>query len=49
MTVTYGEGEGATRLQRIIDANIIDGKIKTVYGYERSVSDEEADQQTVEG
>ena len=49
VTVTYGEGEGATRLQRIIDANIVDGKIKTVYGYERSVSDEEADQQKAEG
>ena len=49
VTVTYGEEEGATRLQRIIDANIVDGKIKTVYGYERSVSDEEADQQKVEG
>ena len=49
VTVTYGEGESATRLQRSIDANIVDGKIKTVYGYERFVSDEEADQQKVEG
>lgn len=44
VTVSYGEGEEATTLQRIIDAQIVEGKIKTVYGYERSVSDEEADQ-----
>lgn len=44
VTVTYGEGEEATTLQRIIDAKIVDGKIKTVFGYERSVSDEEASQ-----
>ena len=49
VTVTFGEGEGATTLQRIIDTNIVDGKIKTAYGYERSVSDEEADQQKVDG
>lgn len=42
VTVTYGEGEEATTLQRIIDAKIVDGKIKTVFGYERSVSDEES-------
>ena len=46
VTVSYGEGEEATTLQRIIDAQIVEGKIKTVYGYERSVSDEEADQNT---
>ena len=45
MTVTYGEGEEATTLQRIIDANIVDGRIKTAIGYERTVSDEEVDQQ----
>ena len=44
VTVTYGEGEEATTLQRIIDAKIVDGKIKTVFGYERSISDEEASQ-----
>ena len=49
VTVTFGEGEGATTLQRIIDANIVDGKIKTAIGYERTVSDEEADQQKVDG
>ena len=42
VTVTYGEGEEASTLQRIIDAHIVDGKIKLVYGYERIVSDEEA-------
>ena len=36
VTVTYGEGDEATTLQRIIDAQIVDGKIKLVYGYERS-------------
>ena len=44
VTITYGEGEEATTLQRIIDAKIVDGKIKTVFGYERSISDEEASQ-----
>ena len=42
VNVTYGEGEDATTLQRIIDAQIVEGKIKLVYGYERTVSDEEA-------
>ena len=42
VTLTYGEGEGAATLQRIIDAHIVDGKIKLVYGYERTVSDEES-------
>jgi len=46
VTVSYGEGEEATTLQRIIDAQIIEGKIKTVYGYERTVSDEETSQNT---
>jgi len=41
VTVTYGEGEEASTLQRIIDAHIVDGKIKLVYGYERTVTDEE--------
>ena len=49
VTVTYVEGEGATTLQRIIDANIVDGKIKTAIGYERTVSDEEADQKKADG
>ena len=40
VTVTYGEGEEASTLQRIIDAHIVDGKIKLVYGYERTVTDE---------
>ena len=31
--VSYGEGEQSTNIQRIIDAQIIDGKIKLVYGY----------------
>ena len=42
VNVAYGEGEGATTLQRIIDAQIVEGKIKLVYGYERTVSDEGA-------
>ena len=41
VTVTYGEGEEASTLQIIIDAHIVDGKIKLVYGYERTVTDEE--------
>jgi len=44
VNVTFGEGDDATTLQRIIDAQIVDGKIKLVFGYERSVSDEEASQ-----
>ena len=31
-----------------IDANIVDGRIKTAIGYERTVSDEEVDQQKVD-
>lgn len=42
VNVTFGEGDKATTLQRIIDAQIVDGKIKLVYGYERTVSSEEA-------
>lgn len=42
VNVTFGEGDKATTLQRIIDAQIVDGKIKLVYGYERNVSNEEA-------
>ena len=42
VTLTYGVGEDAATLQRIIDAHIVDGKIKQVYGYERTVSDEES-------
>ena len=38
VTVSYGEGDEATTLQRIIDAQIVEGKIKLVYGYERTVS-----------
>lgn len=48
VTVTYGEGEEAATLQRIIDANIVDGKIKTAIGYERTVSDEEVDQKKID-
>ncbi len=44
VSVTFGEGERATTLQRIIDAHIVDGKIKLVYGYERTVSTEEANE-----
>ena len=40
VTVIYSEGEEASTLQRIIDAHIVDGKIKLVYGYERTVTDE---------
>mgnify|MGYP001161146457 CR=1 FL=1 len=48
VTVTYGEGDEATTLQRIIDAQIVDGKIKLVYGYERSVSKEETEQNKIQ-
>ena len=48
VTVTYGEGDEATTLQRIIDAQIVEGKIKLVYGYERTVSKEEAEQNKIE-
>ena len=37
VTVTFGEGDEATTLQRIIDAQIVEDKIKLVYGYERTV------------
>ena len=37
VTVTFGEGEEAKTLQRIIDAQIVEDKIKLVYGYERTV------------
>ena len=30
-----------TNLQRVLDAQIVDGKIKKVYGYERVISKEE--------
>lgn len=43
VSVSYGEGEEAVSLQRIIDTHIVDGKIKKAYGYERTVSDEEAE------
>ena len=43
VTVTYGEGEEATTLQRIIDAQIVDDKIKLVYGYERTVLAQEVE------
>ena len=43
VTVTFGEGEEATTLQRIIDAQIVDDKIKLVYGYERTVLAEEVE------
>ena len=42
VTLTYGDGEHAATLQRIIDAHIVEGKIKLVYGYERTVSNEES-------
>ena len=43
VTVTFGEGEEATTLQRIIDAQIIEDKIKLVYGYERTVLAQEVE------
>ena len=48
VTVSYGEGDEATTLQRIIDAQIVEGKIKLVYGYERTVSNEEAEQNKIQ-
>ena len=48
VTVSYGEGDEATTLQRIIDAQIVEGKIKLVYGYERTVSKEEAEQNKIQ-
>ena len=49
VTVTYGEGEEASTLQRIIDAHIVDGKIKLVYGYERTVTDEGSSEKEATG
>ena len=43
VTVTFGEGEEATTLQRIIDAQIVEDKIKLVYGYERTVLAQEVE------
>ena len=41
VNVSFGEGDSETNLQRVIDAQIVDGKIKKVYGYERVISKEE--------
>ena len=41
VNVSFGEGESETNLQRILDAQIVDGKIKKMFGYERIMSKEE--------
>ncbi len=41
VNVSFGEGESETNLQRILDAQIVDGKIKKMFGYERVMSKEE--------
>ena len=41
VNVSYGEGDSETNLQRVLDAQIVEGKIKKVYGYERVISKEE--------
>ena len=41
VNVSFGEGDSETNLQRVLDAQIVDGKIKKVYGYERVISKEE--------
>ncbi|MEL0009849.1 MAG: nuclear transport factor 2 family protein [Flammeovirgaceae bacterium] len=41
VNVSFGEGESETNLQRVLDAQIVDGKIKKMYGYERIISDNE--------
>ena len=44
VNVSFGEGESESHLQRILDAQIVDGKIKKVYGYERVMAKEELNQ-----
>ena len=41
VNVSFGEGDSETNLQRVLDAQIVEGKIKKVYGYERVISKEE--------
>ena len=41
LNTSYGEGDSANNFQRIFDAQIIDGKIKKAYLYQRDISDRE--------
>ena len=41
LNTSYGEGENINNFQRIFDAQIIDGKIKKAYLYQRDMSDRE--------
>jgi hypothetical protein len=41
LNTSYGEGENAKNFQRIFDAQIINGKIKKAYLYQRDMSDRE--------
>tara|TARA_B100000575_G_scaffold108457_1_gene86340 strand:+ start:495 stop:1019 length:525 start_codon:yes stop_codon:yes gene_type:complete len=41
LNTTYGEGDNVNNFQRIFDAQIINGKIKKAYLYQRAMSDRE--------
>ena len=41
LNTSYGEGDNMNNFQRIFDAQIINGKIKKAYLYQRDISDRE--------
>ena len=41
LNTSFGEGENKNNFQRIFDAQIVDGKIKKAYLYQRDMSDRE--------
>ena len=43
LNTSFGEGENKNNFQRIFDAQIVDGKIKKAYLYQRDMSDREMD------
>ena len=43
LNTSFGEGENKNNFQRIFDAQIVDGKIKKAYLYQRNISDREVE------
>ena len=43
LNTSFGEGENKNNFQRIFDAQIVDGKIKKAYLYQRNMSDREVE------
>ena len=41
LNTSYGEGDNAKNFQRVFDAQIVEGKIKKAYLYQRDKSDRE--------